>query len=42
MNYSTDDSSSDSEAIRVALKETDQSAIEFYFLKTGKARVRVS
>ena len=38
MNYSTDDSSSDSEAIRVALKETDQSAIEFYFLKTGKSK----
>ena len=38
MNYSTDDSSIDSEAIRVALKETDQSAIEFYFLKTGKSK----
>ena len=38
MNYSTDDSSSDSDATRVGLKEPDQSAIDFYFLKTGKTK----
>ena len=38
MNHSTEDSSSDSDATRVGLKEPDPSATDFYFLKTGKTK----